>query len=284
MFLNEGFSRDPNFTLHMTGPLNCTYDLEREVRYCSNCGKTENEIAAKDKAAVLQLCGDCRSVRYCSAKCQLTDWPVHRKICKKGYQSPKQTKKTDKLSFLLARFLRTKTSPMPVHAIQAIFRDWTEIYRALLTFIFINASVSAPNHAPQVLYVKLSMPSTSNLEIKARCAFQVEDAEFLTLEEFRRATVNKSHRLYSEENGQILDGYNRHVQIRMPHGSIRRLNMVVQRLEVQHEGVPLTYFKSWFHEDASDYATQSKFRDGTWLKYLKEKVADGEGWHYSRFD
>lgn len=115
--------------------------------------------------------------------------------------------------------------------------------------------------------------------MRARCALQVQDAEFLALEEFRRATVNKSHRLFSEENGQILDGYNRHVQARMRDGFFRHLTMVVQRLEVQHEGVPLTYFKSWLHlHHVSESETWSMIRDGTWLDYLKEKVAVGEGW------
>ncbi|KAG6897226.1 hypothetical protein C0993_007663, partial [Termitomyces sp. T159_Od127] len=123
------------------------------------------------------------------------------------------------------------------------------------------------------------MPATHNLEMKARRALQVQDAEFLPLEEFRRATVNKSHRLFSEENGQILDGYNRHVQARMRDGFFRHMTMVVQRLEVRHEGVPLTYFKSWLHLHESSPVTQSVIRDDTWLEYLKEKVAVGEGWN-----
>ncbi|KAG6915947.1 hypothetical protein DXG01_009169 [Tephrocybe rancida] len=45
---------------------------------------------------------------------------------------------------------------------------------------------------------------------------------------------------------------------------------------VRHEGVPTTYFKSWFHE-SDPTMVQSRLKDGAWLANLKEKVAPGKG-------
>ncbi|KAG6840357.1 hypothetical protein C0991_007214 [Blastosporella zonata] len=159
-------------------------------------------------------------------------------------------------------------------------QDWTATYQALLTFTLLNASGPASYQPPQIFYVKLSMSFNVSLEVKARSALRVEDAELLALEEFRRATVNKSHRLYSEENGQLLDGFNQHMNARSRIGFCERLAMVVQRLEVHHEGVPMTYFKSWFHETDSATNLNLRLRDGAWLPYLKEKVAAGNGWAF----
>ncbi len=61
-------------------PVLCTYLLTIEDasrflnRSCHACGKTD---------VPLKLCGGCRAVRYCSAKCQTADWEDHKtETCK----------------------------------------------------------------------------------------------------------------------------------------------------------------------------------------------------------
>ena len=45
---------------------------------CACCGKAEvDEIN-------LRKCNACKSVRYCSVKCQKGHWPQHKKACKKA--------------------------------------------------------------------------------------------------------------------------------------------------------------------------------------------------------
>ncbi|KAG6817245.1 hypothetical protein H0H87_011302 [Tephrocybe sp. NHM501043] len=158
-------------------------------------------------------------------------------------------------------------------------QDWTETYKALLTYALLNAADPIPFQPPQIFYVKLSMSFSINPDIKARSALRLEDAELLALEEFRRATVNKSHRLYSEENGQLLDGFNKRMQYGMRFGPYERFTMIVERLEVYQDGLVMSYFKSWFHEGGS--ATYPELGGGTWLSYLKERVASGKGWSRS---
>ncbi len=43
------------------------------------------DVCYKEKTAKVHLmkCGKCYNKSYCSKKCQLTDWPEHRKLCKK---------------------------------------------------------------------------------------------------------------------------------------------------------------------------------------------------------
>jgi len=44
---------------------------------CKSCGKPEyGEI-------VLKRCSNCKEKLYCSRECQTSDWPAHKKICKK---------------------------------------------------------------------------------------------------------------------------------------------------------------------------------------------------------
>lgn len=43
-------------------------------QFCSKC----EQMAEK-----LKLCGACRSVLYCSVKCQKSDWSIHKLVCSK---------------------------------------------------------------------------------------------------------------------------------------------------------------------------------------------------------
>ena len=47
--------------------------------FCASCGIKENN----DEDIKLKMCNACKSVRYCSVKCQKEHWPKHKKSCKK---------------------------------------------------------------------------------------------------------------------------------------------------------------------------------------------------------
>ena len=44
--------------------------------YCAKCGT---------KAADVKKCGGCKIARYCSKKCQQTDWMEHKLLCRSVY-------------------------------------------------------------------------------------------------------------------------------------------------------------------------------------------------------
>lgn len=50
------------------------YILTHSYSTCANCNKIGN---SKD----LKLCTGCKSMRYCSKNCQITDWPSHKQLC-----------------------------------------------------------------------------------------------------------------------------------------------------------------------------------------------------------
>jgi hypothetical protein len=47
-----------------------------------------------------KLCGLCKSISYCSQKCQKDDWPLHKKICKSFTTIPTRPSPSHKLSIL----------------------------------------------------------------------------------------------------------------------------------------------------------------------------------------
>ena len=51
-----------------------------EMEYCANCGGAESKDG--DKHITLKSCGACKSVRFCSAKCQKVHWSKHKGACK----------------------------------------------------------------------------------------------------------------------------------------------------------------------------------------------------------
>jgi len=52
------------------------------VRACDTCEARDTCESAEKR--LMKLCSGCRSVRYCSAECQLKAWPKHRAVCEFG--------------------------------------------------------------------------------------------------------------------------------------------------------------------------------------------------------
>lgn len=53
---------------------------------CRKCHKTIKESGEKNNTLI---CGACRGVRYCSRKCQIADWKIHKEDCKEAVKSRK---------------------------------------------------------------------------------------------------------------------------------------------------------------------------------------------------
>lgn len=49
----------------------------RQRKRCEACGRSRRDLGG----AKLQICAGCKAVRYCSAACQLEDWPRHGPQC-----------------------------------------------------------------------------------------------------------------------------------------------------------------------------------------------------------
>ncbi|KAK3652430.1 tudor domain containing 1 [Elasticomyces elasticus] len=54
-------------------------------KLCSVCG-----ASSKPDGGVLQRCGQCKVVTYCSADCQKQDWPAHKILCKSILQASRR--------------------------------------------------------------------------------------------------------------------------------------------------------------------------------------------------
>lgn len=64
-------------------------DPNAVIDYCRSCGQR----------GPVQLCSACKSVYYCSAKCQGADWKRHKKLCKSIAKSMKAEQSGQQLSF-----------------------------------------------------------------------------------------------------------------------------------------------------------------------------------------
>jgi hypothetical protein len=58
--------------------LNADAATLRELRrVCGVCGKSQGQIEGN-----ILKCSKCLAAYYCSAACQLVDWPKHKAVCK----------------------------------------------------------------------------------------------------------------------------------------------------------------------------------------------------------
>ena len=53
----------------------------RPLHKCSNCSKHE-----KRERKAFKCCGKCKKAFYCSKKCQISDWKVHKHKCKHAFE------------------------------------------------------------------------------------------------------------------------------------------------------------------------------------------------------
>lgn len=188
---------------------------------------------------------------------------------------------------------RQITVPLP--SIWPRLQEFVDAYRGLMLVAMVNAFgyVAHPPHPPngggcvcgpgsegKVLYITLSAIPNITPSTKGKAAFLIDDAEAVTIEEFRNSSTNKQHRLYQQENTQLLESYENHVAQMLQHqGAISRTNMCVMKLYF-HNGVrAYMYFKHWFYTDDPwrDYSKQWNPED--WLGYMKRMVAKGKAWN-----
>lgn len=63
-------------------PCNCLDGRLKEVKglsktgICGGCGKREH-------SSRLKVCTRCKTQQYCSKACQVSNWPIHKVMCKK---------------------------------------------------------------------------------------------------------------------------------------------------------------------------------------------------------
>ncbi|KAF8071506.1 hypothetical protein FPV67DRAFT_1667007 [Lyophyllum atratum] len=249
----------------------------------------ESEAGDGLPAIRFQVCGRCKVYRYCSIKCQHAHWPKHKKQCGKILSRAAQDAKQYETYYTPQSQATAEYHPVvrvPIDAIDAIHEDWTLTYRSLICFSLVHAtgladgppSIAALAQPPQIFFVKLSAAPDLTLKTKSRKAFRVDSAELIGLDEFRRASMNKSHRLYTSNNQKFLLGYNRYTS--NSHQILEdRTTMVVQSLCFYNGTSETMYSKSWYIEDSRTREYLNLRKPDDWLAFLKSTVAKGKGWH-----
>ncbi|KAF9457783.1 hypothetical protein BDZ94DRAFT_1326022 [Collybia nuda] len=259
------------------------HTLKHRLRHCAHCRKNELEEAPGVR---FRICGKCKIHLYCSTECQRADWPSHKLRCSVNAKQREITREIDANAIPQTLQAGQMNEIMPLDGIYPILNSWTATYRPLLCLSLLNAlgrcdtppGRTALTEIPKVFMVYLSVIPGISQRTKPRTAFTVDDVEVVSLDEFRVATTNRSHRLYNYHNAELMVDCDRH-RAQMGRERNRRLTMVVQRVYF-HNGVSsMNYSKNWYLEDNSmrDYSKQWKPDD--WLSYLKETVARGKGWN-----
>ncbi|KZP04347.1 hypothetical protein FIBSPDRAFT_878604 [Athelia psychrophila] len=183
---------------------------------------------------------------------------------------------------------------IPMENINPLLQDFVVSYRALLNCSMFNAfGWTAPHrpHTPggpacfcearrehRVLFITIRAVPNLSPATKGRAAFLVEDAEALTIDEFREAAENGSHRLYHEGNMQHLEAFDRALEeFSSAQGPIRRASMCFMSLTLSPRASFLKKsIHGWSHDRSSDHS--SGWNPDDWLQHLKEEVGKGEGW------
>jgi len=81
-----------------------------ESNHCANCGKEETA------AVKLLKCSRCKEAKYCSKKCQVSDWNLHKKQCKKSIARQQQTnEKKDYSNSNVLELTRSQLSRLGLH-------------------------------------------------------------------------------------------------------------------------------------------------------------------------
>lgn len=70
-YTNNNFAYKYDTGLNIDSELKISNFVPTYDRWCLNCGATESQFK----------CGKCKSVYFCSKKCQKKCWPIHKKHC-----------------------------------------------------------------------------------------------------------------------------------------------------------------------------------------------------------
>lgn len=126
---------------------------------------------------------------------------------------------------------------------------------------------------PRVLFITIRAVPNLSRATKGRAAFLVEDAEALTIDEFRAVSKNKNHRLYHEGNMQHLEAFDRALE----EFSSPKAGMCFMNLTLSPRA---TFLKKYIHGSTYDPSNDhsSGWNPDDWLQHLKQEVAKGEGW------
>ncbi|KDR71835.1 hypothetical protein GALMADRAFT_270933 [Galerina marginata CBS 339.88] len=242
--------------------------LKHQLRNCGGCLMSESCSTVR-----FQVCAKCKTTCYCSRECQRADWPIHKPLCNQRAQWFEPVPNNCVNCVLSADTVHT------------MLQDWTVTYRPLMVISLINAmgradgypTPAAFSEPPQVFFVKLAPVPKLTADTKPRAAFTIKHAEALSLDEFRTAAVQKSHRLYNEYNTAIVENYESHRSRVYSSNPNWRLTMVVQSVGFCPHATPM--LKNWFFEDDRTRDWSTEWKPDNWLAFLKETVARGKGWN-----
>ncbi|KAK0454833.1 hypothetical protein EV421DRAFT_452216 [Armillaria borealis] len=253
-----------------------------QPRSCSNCSKSEAKSLTR-----FQMCSQCKIARYCNQQCQISNWHIHKPVCKSIVKSRAAAQELDEYVSSEPPIPGTH-STVPFSAIGPIHDKWTQTYRALMSVSLTTALGyrDAPpsgvvNDVPTpVFLVNLVVIPNITPTTKARAAFRVKDVHILSLDEFRNVAADESHALHSHYYPKLLEDYDLRFTPLSRSKRISRTAMVVE--EVYYHSGSHTYInvKNWYFTDnpSRDYSHQ--WKPDNWLEYLKTTVAAGKGWEH----
>lgn len=121
----------------------CVVEEGTMATTCSYCLKEAPGLSA------WKACGKCKTIRYCSAKCQMTDWPLHKPECKfiigRGGAGPSQAR------LIIRLLVKAKSDPAFKAALDKLYvhpggykEPWKDLFPYLKPIIeYIPSEISS---------------------------------------------------------------------------------------------------------------------------------------------